>query len=173
MTYWATRLASGENLFETFLSSAGAICQQLIDQGWITEGKFLAAGLSRGGFAAFHLLARFPYFSGVCAFAPVTSLLELPEFDGIPLAIEYGVEKFLPELTGKNIYISIGNRDTRVGTEASIRLALALVEENHAAGIRALPVELCLFPARGHRGHGTPPERFAAGARWMEKLLLT
>jgi len=63
----------------------------------------------------------------------------------------------------------IGNYDTRVGTEKCFQTIQELTEASIEAGIRTPPVELIIGPSIGHKGHGTPPERFKAGIDWLRR----
>lgn len=172
MQYWASKLADGTSLAEMFLSDTLTVLDFLLSKKWINE-KVYAAGLSRGGFAALHLAARSTIIKGVATFSSVTNLQAMPEFSLVPSANNYSLFHSASSLVGKPLFFSIGNNDERVDTQSCIELCSALIKANKDAGKRHIPVELHVFPSVGNKGHGTPPERFANGAQWLEQQLFS
>lgn len=103
------------------------------------------SGLSRGGFIALHLASRL-LPEATIAFAPLTRLgsLQTP-------AIE------------SPAFLSIGNRDTRVSTRSCFEYVESCVTN------KKLDATLHIYPSVGAEGHGTPPEIFEMGIKWLEK----
>ena len=143
-------------------------------QGWVQPEAYAVGGLSRGGFIAFHLAALDPQIACVLAFAPLTDLFYLEEFQHLQdnaIAKPLQLSEQIDSLAGRPVNIYVGNRDERVGTERVFTFAKELVERSHLKRLRSPPVEFSFFPSIGFKGHGTPPEIFRAGTRWVAKQL--
>ena len=160
--FWAEELADGSNFLDDFLKETIQTVDHLVKEGWIDIEHLGTMGLSRGGFIAAHLAARDSRFKTLLGFAPLTSL-EISEWDLISIA---------DKLSEKKIRFYIGNRDERVGTKTCFEFIEAVTEASFLSGIRSPNIELILFPSIGHKGHGTPPEVFLAGANWISNQVL-
>lgn len=163
MEAWAEGLKSNLNYFEAFFLRFGAVLQQL--SGVIDPHRIAVAGLSRGGFMAAHLAARFPSIQTVLGFAPATKLMELK---GFPVeANRYDLIHLIPLLTKVRLKFFIGNRDILVDTTSAYEFCHKLAGHKFEQGERSPQVEFSMFPSIGHKGHGTPPEIFKEGAHWV------
>ena len=105
--------------------------------------------------------------SVVAAFAPVTDLLVLREFDGtdeVSVVNELATEKLADRLRSKSVWIIIGDRDERVGTDEAIATARAITRAalNHG---QSSQVELHVLPEP--KGHTTPQGAAAMAATWI------
>src|SRR5262249_48956731 len=125
-------------------------------------------GQSRGGFIALHVAAADPRIRCVAAFAPVTNLLALGEFQGMEgseAVNALSLARSADKLAGRPIWGCIGNKDRRVGTDDAIASTRAVVEASVSQGKPAL-IELRVPPAPIPRNKPqTPEEEKAAQAR--------
>jgi predicted esterase len=159
MEYWADKLLAGEPIIDQFAEQAKTLISHLIAQEIATE-NIGVAGLSRGAFAAAHVAAADHRVRTILGFAPLTT--HFGELNLLFLA---------DKLSDRTHRYYIGNRDTRVGTRDCFDYVEALVESAYTNKVRSSAIELILFPAIGHKGHGTPQQIFEEGARWIAKEL--
>lgn len=164
MRMWAEGLKHNpEHYFDPFFFRFSAVLEQLSEI--LLPGHVGVAGLSRGGFIATHLAARFPIISSVLGFAPATSLKEL---EGFPSDSErYDLVRLIPKLQNTKVKFYIGNRDIRVNTASAFDFCRQLADYKYDQGERSPQVELTIYPSIGHKGHGTPPHIFREGANWI------
>ncbi|MBI1899737.1 MAG: alpha/beta fold hydrolase [Planctomycetia bacterium] len=168
---WQRRIDKGDPVIPAFVERCSAVLDHLVQEGYTDDNRVAACGTSRGGFIALHFAAAEPRIKCVAAFAPVTDLALLREFadcksEGVPkLALAASAEKF----AGRPVWITIGNDDQRVGTDAAIKLTRAIVESSRAAKKPPL-VELHVSTAAGHRTHPTAHDEAAA---WIGGQLKT
>jgi dienelactone hydrolase len=121
------------------------VLDHLIAAGVADPERVAACGTSRGGFAALHFAAADPRVKCVAAFAPATDLGALSEFRGAgdhPLAARLALQRRDDDLAGRAVWLVIGDRDERVGTDH-------VVSEP--------------------RGHATPAGAAEQGAKWIEQ----
>lgn len=174
MRQWAQEFARNPRFVEEFMD----ICQEnvhyLIEQGWINPQALAIAGLSRGGFMATHLAARDSRFKTVLGFAPLTQPQPLEEMHShsIDSLERISLISLVDQLVHTQLRFYIGNRDTRVSTEACYQFIRALTEAAFTQGIRSPQVELIVYPSIGYKGHGTPPSIFEEGAEWIKRQLI-
>lgn len=170
---WAADFTQGKDPIEAFLQDVQTAFDYLERNNLVNE-KMAVAGLSRGGLIALLVAKRAPQIPYILTFAPVTSLANVKEFKEIadsPEVAKYEAKNLVSFLSDRSIRIYIGNRDERVSTHLCFSFVEEMVEEAFSQGIRSPRVELTLFPSIGHKGHGTPPEIFKAGADWIEEVL--
>lgn len=167
---WAEALAQGQDPLSPFIEQVLQNIDYLQQQNAIASRSLAVAGLSRGGFVAAHLAARSPYIDTIAAFAPLTDLFYLDEFRSMrdnELVSNMNPASLIDRLVGKTLRFYIGNRDTRVGTDACYAFIRQLVETSYANRLRSPLVELVISPSIGHQGHGTAKHTFHEGARWL------
>jgi hypothetical protein len=128
---WRARLEKGENFLTSFQGRFSHVVDFLVQEGYSDPQRIGVCGNSRGGFVALHAGAADHRVSWVVAFAPVTDLLSLVEFQGMqdpsiarPLDTIYRAES----LASKAVWITIGHDDERVGTLHAIELARKVME---------------------------------------------
>lgn len=172
MAYWAVEIEKGTDPLSPFFDQCLENIHFLI-QNEIVDGDCMAAGgLSRGGFIALHLASRLPELSAVLGYAPLTTMRTIREFEKIHHhSITESLEIDKNSLIGKKVRFYIGNRDLRVGTDACYHFVRELTDLSYHHKIRSPEVELIISPSIGHKGHGTSPETFQAGAEWIASLL--
>lgn len=173
MHFWAESFAKERNILEEFFDVVSAGIEWLIVQGIIDPAHMAAAGLSRGGFVATHIAARFHNLHTLLAFAPVTDLSVLKAFQNVnssrlePLSL---CKLSISHLRHLRFYI--GNRDTLVGTKTCFKTIETYAEEVHVKHARHCLVELYITQSAGQHGHGTSPGAFEEGTLWLKQHLL-
>ncbi len=175
ITYWAEELEAGKDLITPFITSINQAIDTLKATGWIKkESPIATMGLSRGAFIATHLAASNPQVSLVLGFSPLTKLSYQQDFEKVELTLLIkGLDliKQTRQLQKTTLRFYIGNHDSRVGTKNCFDFVEALTQEQLSNKVRSPQVELTIFPSIGHKGHGTPPEVFRAGAEWVSAKL--
>lgn len=174
---WRYRLEHDDDLVSAFNAKTRAVLDFLVEEGSVDPRRVAVYGTSRGGFLAFHFAASEPRVHAIAAISPVTELLALREFHGTSQpekAKHLDLARLAPKLAGRDIWLSIGNKDDRVNTEAAIAFTRAVV----AATARAdkpdaiIPVDLLVGPTAGHskieRAHELLVEWFSNTCRRRE-----
>jgi len=169
---WRYRIDHGEEHFiAEFNKQVSDVLDHLIANGFTDPGKVTACGTSRGGFAALHFAASDARISGVAAFSPVTDLAVLTEFDGAghkPGVRGLALTGQAKNLADRNIWLVIGDRDKRVGTDAAIEFASRVWQVSKD---RDLPAGLELHIMPEPLGHTTPAGASDQAAEWILKTI--
>jgi dienelactone hydrolase len=171
---WRHRLDRGENVVQLFDAKARAVLDHVVAQGLADPARVAICGTSRGGFLAFHFAASEPRIKAAGGFSPVTDLLALTEFKGVAadgLAGKLALTHIAPQLTGRPVWLGIGNNDQRVDTDRAIAFSRAVVQASvrqrqEAKGM--FPVELIVAPSAGHSKIDRAHELLAA---WLMKAM--
>ena len=164
MSVWAKQLTHDPvGYFEPFFFRFGEVLKELAP--YIDADNIAVAGLSRGGFIATHLAARFPVIKSVLGFAPATKLIELKGFPSE--ASQHDLVHLIPKLKHITLKFYIGNHDILVNTQDAWEFCRDLAEHKFQNGERSPQVYFSMYPSIGHRGHGTPPGVFQEGAQWL------
>lgn len=168
---WRSRLAANENVVSYFTARATAVLNYLVANEYTDPTRVAAMGISRGGFMAVHWMAANPGVSVIAAVAPVTELLALTEFNGMaPHALTQSLDltnlAATPNLQHP-LWITIGNHDTRVGTDRCITFARAVA--NAAPAAEPLrEVYLHVLPSDDHH---QPLDTHPNAAAWIHQNL--
>lgn len=136
-----------------FIKQAKAVIDTCVERGWATRDRIVVAGISRFGYLALRLAAADEDLRHVGAFSPVTDWQYLSEFKGSedePKVKAMAIHNFAKDLTGKRVYMAIGNHDERVSTLSCTRFFVDLNEANEAAGFGRDLVDLYLTTSPGH-----------------------
>lgn len=168
---WRTRSDGGEDFIAPFTARVRGVLDHLIATGATDPARVAACGTSRGGFMALHLAASDPRIKAVAAFAPVTNLMALREFNGASntehvagLSLLANAEKF----AGRSLWMVISDRDDRVSTDDSIafarRATVVSLEKTQAADVTFL-----VLPEP--KGHTTPEGSPEMAAAWIAEKL--
>jgi dienelactone hydrolase len=171
---WRHRLENGEPLIAPFTDRARDVLDYLVKEGYTDPGRVAACGTSRGAFLAYHFAAVEPRVKAVAGLSPLTDLLAITEFKGMEkheATRALAVETLAPKLAGRAVWLSIGNDDQRVSTDAAIAFTRKLVTAGAAARKdvkQVIPVELIVAPAQGHSAIEHESERAAA---WLLRQL--
>lgn len=166
MKVWYESWKKGEDPLASFLEESLKNINELINQGLVDPQFMAVGGLSRGAYAATRLAAIDPRIKTIIGYAPLTKPSLLDEFHG---EIYQPLENYIDELSHKKVWFSIGNLDTRVGTRSAFDFIEKLCLKNQSLGNRSPTVELTIKPSIGYKGHGTDPDTFKMGAKWLLK----
>ena len=164
---WRYQTDRHENFVKANNRRLADVVDHLIRAGVADPKRIAICGTSRGGFLALHFAAHDPRVKVVAAFAPVTDLLVLREFEGadeVRLVKELATEKLADRLRGKAVWIIIGDRDERVGTDEAIATARAITRAALRHG-ESSQVELHILPEP--KGHTTPQGAAEMAATWI------
>lgn len=159
---WKNRIVNGENIVERFNASASSVLDDLIANGYTDAEHIAVSGTSRGGFCAIHFGASDERVKQVIAFAPVTHLPALREFEGAEMhadVLALSCIHVADRLVGKPMWMIIGNHDTRVGTNYCLDFAqkvILLSDGKHTP----IPVEFRLAGTIDHRLHASPAKQY-------------
>lgn len=168
---WAERAKTGDDFAQEFNKRMSEVLDQLTAEGLTDPERIAACGTSRGGFLAIRFMAHDKRVKCAAGFSPVTDLRRLSEFGiaaSVPFVAEMSLEGHVEELKGKPVFIVIGDRDERVGTDSAIQFARKL----SAAALKAdIPSEVALHVLSQPEGHTTPEGGDLIGARWIYKIL--
>lgn len=164
---WRDRADRGEDFVAASNARLRAVLDCLIAEGRTDPARVAACGTSRGGFLALQFAAAEPRVRCVAAFAPVTDLAALREFKGAesnPLVQRLSVVRQADALAARPVWVVIGDRDTRVGTDDAIAFVRAVTAAALGRGLEP-HAELHVLPEP--KGHTTPAGAPAAAAAWI------
>lgn len=173
---WRDRLEKGEEFLADFLKKTSSVLNHLIRQRVTDPDRIVAYGPSRGGFLALHFAAAEPRIGTVVAFAPVTDLLALREFQGTRVkaaARSLDVMALAPKLAGRRLFIQMGHNDLRVGGRHAIDFALRLMElsPDHMKPMQGIwsgdALKLVITPSENQNGHTTYDGAHHDAAAWV------
>jgi dienelactone hydrolase len=161
---WPERIARGDDLVGGFTARCSKVLDHLIKEGYTDPKRVAVAGTSRGGFLALHFVAIEPRVRCVAAFAPVTELLALSEFNNTkdPSKVKaLDVSHVADKLAGRPAWLCIGNNDQRVGTDRAIAFTREVVRES-VKQKKPAAIELHVTTVVGHTSHPTAHDEAAA-----------
>lgn len=168
---WAEIFEKGVDPLTPFIEKARKDIEKFFSNGVFPKEQTAIAGLSRGAFFACHLAAKVKELRTILGYAPLTQLSKSSEFLSLQDIEKFDLIHLREELFDKNLRFYIGNRDKRVGTERCFSLVQALSEEAFTHRIRSSPIEMIIGPSIGYQGHGTLPDVFEDGIKWIyEKM---
>jgi dienelactone hydrolase len=168
---WRKRCDRGEDFMEEFTARARAVLDYLVEEGLAEPKRVAACGTSRGGFAALHFAASEPRVKCVAAFAPVVDLRALAEFKGAearPLVRTLDLMSRADDLAGRAFWLTIGDRDERVGTDHVIAFARRVTTCSLA---KQKPALVDLHVLSEPRGHTTPAGAPQDAAEWIDRQI--
>lgn len=168
---WRHRIEHGQETFGAdFNARIGKVLDHLIEQGYTDPTRVVVGGSSAGGFMALHYTAQDPRIRGAAVLAPVTDLSVLKEFEGMqqhPAVRALSLSQQAGRLADRSIWVLMGDRDARVGTDSAIEFARAVWKVSAERKLRT-GVELHLVPEPG--GHTYPPGSHERAAEWILNL---
>lgn len=129
-------IAAHRDIFGEFVRDGRVLLDRCIADGSAKSGRIVAAGISRGGFSAAHLMASDSRISAGAFLAPVTTLSALTEFRENATAqavTRLNLWNLAKKLAGRRIWLGIGYADTRVDTTAACKFYMALREAENCA----------------------------------------
>jgi len=168
---WRARSERNDDFVAESNARLRQVLDHLIEAGYTDADKVASCGTSRGGFLALHFAASDPRVKCAAAFAPVTELGALREFEGAtehPLVGKLALAKQAEKLAGRAVWLVIGDQDERVGTDHTIALARRITAASLARRIRSR-VELHVMAEP--RGHTTPTGAAERAAAWIRRQI--
>lgn len=162
------RLIAGADPFAEFVADGRSVIDECIRRGLGEAGRIVVCGVSRAGYCAVRLAAADTRTSAAAALAPVTDWRELREFAGVrerPEVAALALTHFAGELSGRRLYVAIGNNDTRVSTNACTRFVLAVGEEESRLSLRQSRLHYVI--ADDSPGHALAAKWRQEGARFL------
>lgn len=153
LTELCHNIMQGVDPFEAFIQEARAVLNHCTAEGWAKPDRIVVTGISRYAYLAFRLMAADERLKIGGGFAPVTDWRELTEFsaqrDTLQIA-DLRLSLFADQLAGRQIYMTIGNHDQRVGTLSACRFFLGLNQANQKRGFGAELVDFNVTQDIGH-----------------------
>ena len=164
---WRHRLEAGRDFVSAYNARLSSILNYLVAERIADPALVIAVGGSRGGFLAFHFAGSDPRVRGVAGLAPVTELRALYEFRGMDdheLTASLSPIRHAARLAGRNVLVTIGDRDERVGTDHAIALARRVSRDAEGARVD-------LHVLAEPRGHHHPEATAGLLRTWAVKCL--
>ena len=165
---WRYHIDHGERGFIDDLNvRARQVLDFLIAQGYTNPERVAAYGGSSAGFTAIHYAASDPRVKCTAILAPVTDLAVLQEFDGVqqhPIVRALALSEQAENLADRAIFIAIGDRDDRVGTDSAIDFAQKVWRASRHKNLDS-DLELHVLPEP--RGHTEPAGSGRKAAAWI------
>lgn len=168
---WRARIDAGENPLVDLSARITSVIDHLAATKQTDLTRLGVCGVSRGGLAALHASAADPRLKCVVLYSPVTSLPALLEFeDAEPTKLlrELDLASIADALVQRDIWLTIGDHDERVDTDAAVQFARRVSD---AAAMLKVPgrVELHVCPADGHT---TPAGAAQESAQWIRHRII-
>ena len=144
----------GVDVFTGFVDEGRAVIDALIERQLAEPGCIFVSGTSRGGYCALRLMAAEERIGAAAAFSPVTDWRVLKEFAEIrdtPEIADLALPRFAGSVAGRAVWMAIGNCDARVGTDACLRFAEAVLRVEAEEGCSSSRFALHVVPEREHQ----------------------
>ncbi len=171
LSAWRYRTDRGEDFVAPFTDQVRNVLNYLIQAGYTDSEHIGACGTSRGGFMGLQLAAVEELVKVTAVFCPVTELLALYEYKDITnhnFVLSLSMKAKADQLTGRSLWLIIGDRDERVGTDNTIEFAREVTSLSFEQSKNA-DVTLIVQPEPG--GHTTPANAPEKAAKWILKKL--
>lgn len=168
---WCHRTMQSEDFVADSNRRLTSVLDYLIESKRTDPKRVAVCGTSRGGFLALHFAAHDRRVCCAVAFAPVTDLMTLREFQGQPanlMAKSLALATNVEHLIGRPVWIVIGDQDERVGTDRAIGFARQITKESLKSKVPSR-VELHVVPEP--RGHTLPDDVSDNAANWIQRQL--
>ncbi|MCA9007381.1 MAG: prolyl oligopeptidase family serine peptidase [Planctomycetaceae bacterium] len=170
---WAWRCEQGDDFVADNNRRLSQVLDELIADGRTNPDYVGVCGTSRGGYLALQFAAHDPRIKGVAAFAPVTDLTVLNEFKSRAqneMVQSLSMIRNAEKLAGRPVWIVIGDRDLRVGTDEAIAVARSITQ----AGLeKAKQSQVDLHVIAEPKGHTVPAGSTDLAADWFLKRVGT
>jgi len=144
---------AGHDPFARFVSDGRAVIDACGRLGIPGSDRIVACGVSRAAYCALRLAAADRRILAVAGLAPVTDWRALSEFAAVKDRAEIAalvLDNWAVELAGRGVFLAIGSADARVSSDACVRLAQRILEEEARQGVTSSLVELHVVPSEGH-----------------------
>lgn len=168
---WRYRSDKGEDFVTPFVEDVRSVLAYLIKIGYSDAKRVAVCGTSRGGFMALQVTAAEKLIKATAAYCPVTELIALREYDNIfnPDFVEsLSIKSKAEQLIGRSLWLIIGDRDERVGTDYTIQFAQKVTKLSLE---KTKDSDVTLIVQPESEGHTTPVHAPQKAALWiLEKL---
>ena len=144
----------GVDVFTGFVDEGRAVIDTLIERQLAEPNRIFVSGTSRGGYCALRLMAADERIGAAAAFSPVTDWRVLEEFAEIrdtPEIADLALARFAGSIAGRAVWMAIGNSDARVGTDACLRFAEAVLRAEAEKGCSSSRFVVHVVPEREHQ----------------------
>jgi pimeloyl-ACP methyl ester carboxylesterase len=164
---WSNAVKRGEDFIADNNRRMKEILDYLIDKHYADAANVFVCGTSRGGYMGLQFAAVEPRVRSVAAVCPCIDLLVPREFSGIDrntILPVFNLDNAVDSLSKKDIWIVIGDRDDRVGTDVVIAFARKIsraFRTNNAGG--RIELDVMWEP----KGHHTPKGAVDRGVDWL------
>jgi alpha-beta hydrolase superfamily lysophospholipase len=173
---WATAFTTSGSPLQSWLGLLQESLQVLDQQNCLRQLSFY--GISRGALMASWAAAELQMPARVnlhklCAWSPLVRLSHAQDFKDLahlPGVQEMDACRWASKMSELALKVWIGNLDRKVGVAPAFEWVQAVAHAQEAAGRRVCPSELIVRPSVGHLGHGTPPESFEEGVKWLMQV---
>ncbi|QDT80545.1 esterase [Gimesia maris] len=170
---WAYRCEQGDDFVADNNRRLSQVLDELIAGGQTNPDYVGVCGTSRGGYLALQFAAHDPRVKGVAAFAPVTDLTVLNEFKSRSkneMVQSLSMIRNADKLAGRPVWIVIGDRDVRVGTDEAIAVARSITQAGLEKGGQS---QVDLHVIAEPKGHTVPAGSTDLAANWFLKQVGT
>ncbi|EDL62162.1 alpha/beta hydrolase family protein [Gimesia maris] len=170
---WAYRCEQGDDFVADNNRRLSQVLDELIAGGQTNPDYVGVCGTSRGGYLALQFAAHDPRVKGVAAFAPVTDLTVLNEFKSRSkneMVQSLSMIRNSEKLAGRPVWIVIGDRDVRVGTDECVDLARSITKAGLEKGGQS---QVDLHVIAEPKGHTVPAGSTDLAANWFLKRVGT
>lgn len=168
---WRVRSDQGKDFVAPFTEHVRGVLDHLTEAGFTDVRRIAACGTSRGGFMALQAAAADVRIRATAAFSPVTTLTTLREFHGVtnPEYVDtLTLNAKAGQLVGRSLWLVIGDRDERVGSDDTIAFA-RLITKLSIEKSKLADVTLIVKPEP--KGHTTPAGSPDLAANWIMQRL--
>ena len=144
----------GVDVFAGFVDEGRAVIDTLIERKLAEPSRIFVSGTSRGGYCALRLMAADERIAAAAAFSPVTDwriLREFAEVKDAPEVADLALTQFAGSVAGRAVWTAIGNSDARVGTDACLRFAEAVLRAESEAEFSSSRFILHVVPEKDHQ----------------------
>ena len=144
----------GTDVFAEFVEEGRAVIDVLIERKLAEPDRIFVSGTSRGGYCALRLMAADERIRAAAAFSPVTDWRVLKEFASVknaPEVADLALTCFAAALVERTVWTAIGNCDARVGTDACLRFAEAVLRVEAEEGCSSSQFVVHVVPERDHQ----------------------
>ena len=164
---WRHRSDREDHFVSRFTTNFKIILDLLIENGYSDPARIAVCGTSRGGFMALQATAVDQRIRATAAFAPVTALSALREFKGASNTDHIDALSLYSRanrLAGRSLWLVIGDRDERVGTDDCIAFARRVTTLSLE---QSKPADVTLIVQPEPKGHTTPEGSPDKAAEWI------
>ena len=113
-------IKAGVDIFSDMRKRTSTFIDCMIERGLAREKAIVLDGTSRGGLMALHVLSEDERVLAASIHSPRTYIPRLTEFSDMPdnpIIQRSNAEVLIPRLTGKPLFVAIGELDERIGSE--------------------------------------------------------